>query len=259
MELTVEPAPGGYVAADWSVLKKTDKSGHFRVTPPEDTLKDAPKFFMMIDAVAFKPGWTQKSMNASIQAQGNGACLFDYVQASFADARYNLISTRTRNSGGCLQPKDIHPNEWSWWYNPPPLEVFAPFLNKLWDASLETEAFRSIKGDLDIVRGDWSTNLVLPGAQSSQCRILTANTKRFAYRCSLEVSPGEETQWSYVHLANLVEQTRKDWDIRPSSPTMVTFQQKDELEKSPSRLIRIARDTIGKQAKAELWVYWESH
>jgi len=62
-----------------------------------------------------------------------------------------------------------------------------------------------------------------------------------------------------VNLANLVEKTRKDWDIRPSSPTMVTFQQKDELEVPPSRLIRITRDTIGKQDKVELWVYWESH
>jgi len=146
VELTVESTPGGYVAADWSVAKNTDKSGHFQVTPPADILRDAPKFFMMIHAVAFKPGWTQKSMNASVQAQVNGACLYDFVQASFADARYNLISTRTGKPGGCLGPKDIHPNDWSWWYNPPPLEVFAPFLTKLWDASLEGGAVRIHKG-----------------------------------------------------------------------------------------------------------------
>jgi hypothetical protein len=93
---------GAYEKPDWLTSKKTDKSGYFRVTIPQNFLQPGRKFTVLIWAVPFKVGWTTAATNADVEKWKNGACLDALTEAGVQDVRYSLDAGHTAAKGECI-------------------------------------------------------------------------------------------------------------------------------------------------------------
>jgi hypothetical protein len=111
----------------------------------------------------------------------------------------------------------------NWLDNPPPTSQFATALNKIFDAALEEPVpFESIKGRFDPEHSSFSAKVLLPGILPEYCGLDQSTANRtWEYICKLswqEAASRSEPASAmkiYVNLTNLVQDSRKDWDITP--------------------------------------------
>ncbi|SPF42589.1 hypothetical protein SBA4_2940009 [Candidatus Sulfopaludibacter sp. SbA4] len=123
---------------------------------------------------------------------------------------------------GILAPLSFAQRTYNWVSHPPPVEVFAQVLDRIWASSFDDEPFRSVRGKFDPIEKNWFVTTVLPGASASQCRIVKIayqtpyifSKPHYEYRCKVSIRPAE-LQHVSATVIKLLLAPKPDWEIMP--------------------------------------------
>ena len=111
----------------------------------------------------------------------------------------------------CFAAVALAQQPYNWGNNPPPVGVFVPVFDRVWEAGLEKDPFGSVKGRFDPGKNTWPTTLAIPGQECVIDRLRPWDPP-WRYTCEAKVRPDEAKQ-AYVSLVNLVQSSKHEWDI----------------------------------------------